>query len=390
MTDYRAQFDIPRDICYLNAAYMTPQPRRVAEAAVRGTTRRAQPWNITPSDFFENVEALRAAFAHQVNCPPDNIAIVPSAGYGVSCAASNLPLTTGGVILAMHDQFPSNYYAWRRQALASGTDFHVVRPEAGQSWSDALIEAIEQLGDRIGIATLEGHHWASAGCVDLETVIPALRAVGASVVLDLTQTIGAYPIDISRLAPDFMVAAGYKWQFCPYGVSFLYVDERYFGGMPIEEPWMSRDGAEDFSRLAEFTDQYQPGARRFDMSGKSSFPNIDCALAALTLLDEWGIETICNSLAATNRRIAEILTGHGFETVAPEARAPHFQGARLPGIDPGELAARLVENGVYASVRADHLRVAPHLYTDEEDLARFDEVLGECGKSAIDTPSPAA
>ena len=284
--DYRSAFDIPRDVCYLNAAYMTPQPRVVAEAAVRGTTTRAQPWGITPPDFFKEVEDLRAAFARQVNCSPDNIAIVPSAGYGVSCAARNLPLVGGGVILSMNDQFPSNYYAWRRAALASGTAFHVVTPEAGQTWADALLRAIASLGDRIEIATLEGHHWASAEFVDLEAVIPALRNVGARIVLDLTQTIGACPVDVGRLAPDFMVAAGYKWQFCPYGVSFLYVDDHYFDGVPIEEAWMSREGAEDFSRLAEFTDNYQPGARRFDMGGKSSFSNIACGLAALTQLEE--------------------------------------------------------------------------------------------------------
>jgi selenocysteine lyase/cysteine desulfurase len=173
-----------------------------------------------------------------------------------------------------------------------------------------------------------------------------------------------------------MVAAGYKWQFCPYGVSFLYVDERYFDGVPIEEAWMSRDGAEDFSRLSEFTDKYQPGARRFDMGGKSSFSNITCGLAALEQLERWGIATICETLAATNLRLAEILTGHGFETMAPESRALHFQGARLPAMDPRKLAARLAENGVYASVRGDYLRVAPHLYTDDEDMARFSEVLG--------------
>jgi selenocysteine lyase/cysteine desulfurase len=375
-TDFRTAFNIPRDICYLNAAYMTPQPRVVAEAAVRGTATRAQPWGITPPDFFKEVELLRAAFARQVGCSADNVAIVPSAGYGVSCAANNLPLDGSGVILSMNDQFPSNYYAWRRAALASGTTFHVVAPEAGQSWSDALLRATEELGDRIEIATLEGHHWASAEFVDLETVIPALRDVGARVVLDLTQTIGACPVDISKLAPDFMVAAGYKWQFCPYGVSFLYVDDQYFDGVPIEEAWMSRDGAEDFSRLAEFTDDYQPGARRFDMGGKSSFSNITCGLAALTQLEEWGVSNICATLAETNMRLADILTNHGFETSAPESRAPHFQGARLPATDPRKLAARLSENGVYASVRGDHLRVAPHLYTDDKDLARFAEVLG--------------
>jgi len=373
--DYRAEFEIPRDICYLNAAYMTPQPRAVVEAAIRGATRRSQPWHVTPPDFFSDVETLRAAFARQVGCSPDNIAIVPSAGYGVSCAANNMQTGEGDLILAINDQFPSNYYAWRRQALESGAEFHVVSPEPGESWVDALLEAIRLRGDQIGIATLEWHHWASAGLVDLETVVPSLRDVGAKVVLDLTQSIGACPFDVRRIAPDFMVAGGYKWQFCPYGVAFLYVDDRYFDGVPIEEPWMGRDRAEDFSRLAEFTDLYQPGARRFDMSAKSSFSNIAGALAALQQLDEWGITTICETLAATNGRIAEILASHGFETTAADTRAPHFQGASLPATDPRRLAIKLVENGVYASVRGDHLRVAPHLYTDDEDLSRFDDAL---------------
>lgn len=373
--DYRAEFDVPRDICYLNAAYMTPQPRAVLEATQQGADQRSKPWCITPPDFFSDVEALRAAFARQVGCSADNIAIVPSAGYGVSCASNNMATKAGDLILALADQFPSNYYAWRRQALMSDADFYVVDKEEGQSWSEALLAAIELRAEDIAIATLEGHHWASAEFVDLETVIPALRDVGARVVLDLTQSIGAYPTDISRLAPDFMVTAGYKWQFCPYGVAFLYVDERYFDGVPLEEAWMGRDGAEDFSRLAEFTDHYQPGARRYDMGEKSGFSNIAGARAALGKLDEWDIDTISATLAATNERLAVILASHGFQIAAFESRAPHFQGARLPATDPRQLAVRLVDNGVYASVRGDHLRVAPHLYTDEADLARFDEVL---------------
>ena len=90
--DYRAEFDIPREVCYLNAAYMTPQPRRVFDAAVVGATKRSQAWCIAPEDFFNDVERLRTYFAQQVNCDTDNIAIVPSAGYGVACAAKNLPM----------------------------------------------------------------------------------------------------------------------------------------------------------------------------------------------------------------------------------------------------------------------------------------------------------
>jgi len=93
------------------------------------------------------------------------------------------------------------------------------------------------------------------------------------------------------------------------------------------------------------------------------------------MLSEWGLENISKARAVTNTRIAEILAGHGFETMATDARAPHFQGARLPATDPRKLAAHLIDNGVYASVRGDHLRVAPHLYTDDEDLACLDDAL---------------
>ena len=199
-----------------------------------------------------------------------------------------------------------------------------------------------------------------------------IRSLNDSGRLDLTQTIGACPVDVGALAPDFMVAAGYKWQFCPYGVSFLYVDAKYFDGVPIEEGWMDRDGAEDFSRLAEFTDRYQPGARRFDSGEKCSFSNIAGAVAALQLIHDWRVETIATGLAEINERIATLLEAHGFESMAVADRGPHFQSARLPDTDPRTLAAHLIEHGVYASVRGDHLRVAPHLYTDSADLERLE------------------
>jgi selenocysteine lyase/cysteine desulfurase len=372
---YRKEFDIPRDICYLNAAYMTPQPRRVLQAATEGAERRAKAWQITPADFFREVELLRSAFAKQVNCSPNNVAIVPSAGYGVAVAANNLTIDAGEIILVLGDQFPSNYYSWQRLAQQTGATLHVVSKQADQTWASAILETVRQHGDRIKIAALARHHWSTGESIDLDAVCPILRDQGCKIVLDLTQSIGAFPIDIETLAPDFMVAAGYKWLFCPYGTSFLYVADQHFEGIPIEEAWMSRDGAEDFSQLANYTDQYQPGARRFDAGERSSFSNIAGAIAALGMIDEWGVENISRDLGNTSLKIASILEKHGFETDGASTRAPHFQSARLTTLDTRELTSRLVVDNVFVSQRGDRLRLAPHLYTDQEDLERFDDSL---------------
>ena len=354
---------------------MTPQPGRVLQAAVEGAKRRARAWQIAPTDFFREVEILRSAFARQVNCSPDNIAIVPSAGYGVAVAANNMTIEAGGVILVLGDQFPSNYYSWQRLANQSGAEVRVVSKQAGQSWAAAIVECSEQLGEQIGIAALARHHWSTGESIDLDVVCPALRNQGCKIVLDLTQSIGAYPIDIESLAPDFMVAAAYKWLFCPYGTSFLYVADHHFDGVPIEEAWMSRDGAEDFSQLANYTEQYQPGARRFDAGERSSFSNVAGAIEALGMIDEWGIDNISRELGNTNLKIANILEKHGFETVDASTRAPHFQSARIADIDTRELASKLLADKVFVSQRGDRLRIAPHLYTNQQDIERFEESL---------------
>ena len=371
----RAEFDIPRDICYLNAAYMTPQPRRVLQAAIEGAEQRATPWQVTPADFFNKVEMLREAFAKQVNCSSENIAIVPSAGYGIAVAANNLAIESGEIIMVLDDQFPSNFYSWQRLARRLGAEIHVVRKQDEQTWASAILDSVQRHGGRIRIAALARHHWSTAESIDLDTVSPALRQHGTQIALDLTQSVGAFPIDIAKLSPDFMVAAAYKWQFCPYGVSFLYAADRHFDGIPIEEAWMSRYGAEDFSQAASYADRYQSGARRFDAGQRSSFSNVAGAIAALEIINEWGVRSIALELEKTNRSIAEILAVHGFETVDENSRAPHFQSARLPNVDTGKLASRLVANGVFVSQRGDRLRLAPHLYTDQQDLQRFEDSL---------------
>ena len=92
---------------------MSLQPKRVLQAAIRGAEKRARAWQISTADFFNEVEALRSSFATLLGCPPENIAVVPSASYGVATAANNITLAAGESVMVLADQFPSNYYSWQ-------------------------------------------------------------------------------------------------------------------------------------------------------------------------------------------------------------------------------------------------------------------------------------
>ena len=286
--DLRTEFEIPRDVCYLNAAYMTPQPTRVRLAAEQGARQRAEPWSVAPADFFTNVEALRSEFAKLIGCAADNIAIIPAASYGIATAARNLPLGSGESIVLLKDQFPSNYYSWQRLASEHDGQLSIVEPEAGQDWTNAILNRITDGDVRARIVAIPRHHWASAEAIDVDAICSEAHSREVSVVLDLSQTTGACPVDIAAWDPDFVVTAGYKWLFCPYGLSFMYVADRHLGGVPIEESWANRDGSEDFSRLANYTGDYQPGARRFDIGERASFSNIAGGLEAIQDIERVG------------------------------------------------------------------------------------------------------
>ncbi len=108
----RHLFDIPDDVAYLNCAYMSPLMKPALEAGTAGLARKTHPWEITADKFFTGAEEFRAdRRATHRQLRPTDIAIVPSASYGIATAAQNLPLQKGQSILVLEEQFPSNYYS---------------------------------------------------------------------------------------------------------------------------------------------------------------------------------------------------------------------------------------------------------------------------------------
>src|SRR5690606_39367584 len=57
----------------------------------------------------------------------------------------------------------------------------------------------------------------------LRQVGAAARAHDAALVVDASQSLGAYPFDVAEIQPDFLVTVGYKWLLGPYALGYLYV-----------------------------------------------------------------------------------------------------------------------------------------------------------------------
>jgi selenocysteine lyase/cysteine desulfurase len=368
----RHLFDIPEDVTYLNCAYMSPLMRAVVEAGNVALARKAHPWEFTPDKFFTGSEEFRATAARLIDAPAECVAIVSSASYGVATAALNLPVCKGQRILVLDEQFPSNYYPWQRLASERGAALAVVPwPEDGD-WTAAVLNS---LTDEVAIAALPHVQWTSGGKLDLVRIGEACRRVGAALFLDLTQSLGALPFSVRKVQPDFAVAANYKWLMGPYTTGLLYVAPQWHGGCPLEENWIQRANARDFASLILYTENYDTGARRFDMGERSNFALLPAATRALKQLLEWGVAEISETAGALNRKLAGAAAEMGFSSPPEELRAPHYLCLRRKAGIPAELPEILAGQKVYVSVRGSSVRVAPHVYNSATDSERLISVL---------------
>jgi selenocysteine lyase/cysteine desulfurase len=363
----RELFDIPDDVAYFNCASLAPMLRSSGEAAADAVARRARPWRISSDDWFTGAEERRALFARLAGVDPDGVALVPATSYGLAVAAANLTARPGRRVLVLADDYPSNRYTWQRFAGRTGATLATVERRRGQSWGDAVVQ---ELDERTAVVAVLATHWTDGGSVDLAAIGARAREAGAALVVDASQTMGAVPLDLAAVRPDYLVTVGYKWLLGPFALGYLYVAEPHRGGVPLEENWISRLGSEDFGALVDYQERYQPGARRFDVGQRTHFETTPMAVAALHQLLDWGVERVAATLGQVTGRIQRELEAIGLPLTSGD-RDPHMLGIALPDQAPAAVAAELAQAGVYAGVRGSSLRVSPHLWTTDQDVERL-------------------
>jgi selenocysteine lyase/cysteine desulfurase len=372
LSSQRALFDMPREVCYLNAAAWSPLPLAAQDAGRIGVARKGQPWRLDPGLAAQQYERARAAAARLINADPADVALISSVSYGVATAAKALTVPAGSRVLLLQDDHSSPVLEWMSRAAAQGFAIETVkRPEDGD-WTVALLAAIERRGvPPVGLASISSVHWSDGGAVDLDRVAAGLRAHGAALLVDATHGAGIMKLDVKSLDPDFLVFPTYKWVLGPYGRAFLYMAKRHQDGVPLEQTSYGRRAVSaDQSTYLRDT-AYVAGARRFDMGERDHFISLEMAAVGMEMVAGWGSDAIVARLAMLTRRIADGLRNSGALIVDERVRAPHILSPSFPRGMPGGLIEKLAQEQVYVAPRLGRLRISPHVYNDEVDADRF-------------------
>jgi len=369
------EFPVTRDAIFLAHAGDCPLPRRVAEA-IADYARQATTGDQEKFVYPAILSRGRQAAARLLNCQPREVAFVGPTSLALSFLASGVKLRRGDNILIYFDDYPSNVYPWMALAeqgvevrLMNTRGLGAIRP----------LDVMGQVDENTRLVALASCHFVSGYRLDFAAIGRQLRARGIRFCLDAIQTLGAFPTTVEQV--DMLAADAHKWLLGPCGAGVMYVRDSMQG--QVNPPIYGWNNVQCPNFVAQEQLVFREGAQKYE-AGTQNLLGIVGLTAAMELLLEVGVENIARELLRKRAWLAPALQAKGCTVVHADA-PPEARGGILsfhrPGTDLVALHQKLAEAGVITSLRGDrtgqkYIRVSPHFYNTDAELARLVELIG--------------
>ncbi len=368
--DLRDQFPVSENLIYLNHAGVAPLPRRARDAAVSFVDENMHSGALDYPRWIRTEQELKQKLCALLNAgSPDSIALLKNTSEALSVIAYGLNWNTGDNIVLASDEFPSNRIVW--QSLARyGVEVRAVQLSADDPEA-ALLAAVDR---NTRLLTSSSVQYASGLRMDLRRLGEACKRRNILFCVDAIQSLGAIPFDVQAAQADFVAADGHKWMLGAEGLAVFYCHPRHLERLKLHQyGWHMVEHASDFNRS-----DWQPAgnARRFEC-GSPNMLAIHILNASLGLLLEYGLESISRDL---DRNISYLIENTGFmqdikilSPTLPARRSGIFTfTAPVPD---SWLYQQLAAEKIVCAQRGGGIRLSPHFYNTESQLARVIKTL---------------
>lgn len=377
MTNQSHLFALEEGITYLNGAAYAPMLKTSVAKGTEGMLMKAsQPFTINPQSHFEPSENVQKLFARLLNIDnPQRVAIINAVSYGMAVVAHNLHRLPGILskkhIVLIQDEFPNNVYAFERVSNDLSLKYNTVaKPDTienrGQLWNESILNSINQ---ETAMVVMPHIHWIYGVKFDLAAISKRCKEVGALLIVDATQSVGAMAFDVQTIQPDAVICAGYKWLLGPYSIGLAYFGEFFDEGVPLEESWLNRLDSNKFAQLINYQKSYRPFAQRYNAGEYSQFIQLPMLEDSLCQILEWGVDNIQQYCKRITQKPLEALIDMGCGLEDEAFRGQHLLGLNLPaGVDNAAFTEQLLQNKIIVSNRGVAIRVSPNVYNTENDM----------------------
>jgi len=265
-------------------------------------------------------------------------------------------------------EYPANVYPWMHLA-SRGVVLRPIAATEGGVTREAVAQAI---GPRTRVVSVSSVEFATGVASDLEAIGALCRERGVLFCVDGIQSVGAFPLDVAKANIDFLAADSHKWQLGLSGIGIAYVRREILPRVrPSVVGWKSVKNPLDFDHL-HF--ELRDDAAKLE-EGTQSFATILGMGAALALLDEVGIGGIAAHITAWLEEADAFLAAAGLDPGPAPALRKGILTFRPPSGTAEEFVHRAGKAGVVLSARRGRVRISPHFYNGEPELAALADLV---------------
>lgn len=338
---------------FLNTATFGQLSTRSEQAVLDHFARRRE---LACSDFlswFDDHDRLRGKIARLIHAAPDDIAFFPNASAALGVLVRGLGLQAGDEVLTLEHEFPNQIYA----PLHAGARLVEAPPE----------RLLDSFTPRTRLVAISSVNYSTGYRAPLEEIAAECRRRGVPLYIDGTQHAGALEFDFGRIAPDMLAVNCYKWMLAPNGIAFAAVHERLRGRLePLAIGWRSHHDWRNVTALWHGRPQLVASAEKYE-AGMLPSALLYALEASVDLMLELGPAVIEQRVLELARKTRAMFAG-----ALPNEDSPIVA---VPMADAAQVAARLREQRILVSARHGLLRISPHFYNNEADIARLAEAL---------------
>jgi len=333
----------------------------------------------------EQIDGFYTVMAELLGCNPHNIAFASSATNAYARAISCIPFKTGDTILIANEDYISNQLAFLSMERRLG--IRLLRtnssPEGGVD-----VESMRALMDahKPRLVSLT-HVPTNSGLVQpIEEVGKLCRERNIFYLVDGCQSTGQIPVDMAKIGCDFFSGTFRKFLRGPRGAGFLFISDNIIN-QDIWPMYVDMRGA-NWTDANEFSLRKDGG--RFE---DWEFPYgllLGCREAARYAL-KVGVTEIEKRNASLCTLVKQGLNDLGLRVLDKGKRQGSIITVNLPGKKPEDVLEQLRAKNINTSISyrgfavIDYdakgvtwgLRISPHYYNSEEEVALLIRALKE-------------
>ena len=370
--DWKDEWYPIEDATYLNFAAHAAIPRVALNAVQASVAAKRRPHIVDDQSFFSVARSLRQKLATLIGASQDDIALTSGAGAGLATIAYALRWSAGDEVIIAGGEFPAHYATWKPMEARESIKLQITHPQGQFMQSGDLIAAMTP---RTRVISVSHVRFDDGSILDASSLAAACMSNGTLLVLDVSQSCGAIPMDVRSLGADFIVCAGYKYLLSPFGTGFLWVKPQNADLLrPGPYNWLSQD-VESFARLNYVDPRPARTLSRWDAAEASSIYNFN-----LTVM-EASLKFVLNATPTLIHDHSQSLINYFFERLPDGCGLASPRQASHRGVfgcievgsrsNTESLYQTLRDERFVVALREGRIRIAPHLLNSTQDIDRL-------------------